>query len=147
MELCTTIPPRNDGTVTVSFNLGRGKTQLYVFTGEPGDPLTCEVEHEGHAQKMVASGNFMSREDYDEEMDFLRRAAERAARLKASGQLDAAKQSAALAAGAFVPGLGEGAANPADEGEADEEIEQNPNALPEEAGTRPTGRVRRANKG
>lgn len=145
MELCTTIPPRNDGTVTVSFPLGGGKTKLYVFTGEP---LACEVEDEGHIAKMEASGNFMSREAYEQEIAFLRQAAERAARLKAAGQLEAARQSAALAAGAFVPGLGENAANPADEEEEENESEsaQNPNAQPQEAGTRPTGRVRRAQK-
>ncbi|UBQ44584.1 hypothetical protein [Comamonas thiooxydans] len=146
MELCTTIPPRNDGTVTVSFPLRGGKIKLYVFTGEP---LACEVEDEGHIAKMQASGNFMSREAYEKEIDFLRQAAERAARLKAAGQLEAAQQSAALAAGAFVPGLGPGAGSPGadEEDEAEETSQQNANALPQEAGTRPTGRVNRAAKG
>ena len=142
MELCTTIPPRNDGTVTLSFPLGGGKKQLYVFTGEP---LSCEVENAAHVKTMLATGNFLSRKDYEEEMDFRHRAAVRSARQKSAGQLQAAQESAALASGSFVPALGEGAPNPADEDE-DGPI-QDANAQPQEAGTRPTGRVNKANKG
>ncbi|MEF9946836.1 MAG: hypothetical protein RR800_00590 [Comamonas sp.] len=148
MELCTTIPARKDGTVTVPFAIGGGKTKLYVFTGEP---LACEVDDEAHAAKMIGTGNFMSREDYEDEMDLARRMMQRAERQKAAGQVEAAKKSAALASGAlspgaFVPGLGEGAANPGDEDEDAGLGNTDPNAQPEEAGTRPTGRVRKAQK-
>lgn len=146
MELCATIKPRADGTVIVNIPLGRNETRKYVFSG---DPLACEVEDESHAALMQATNNFLTREDYEKEMAYRREQRERRERQKAQAQRLQALQSAAGTGGSFVPPLG------ADDGDSfddaddlDEERQTNAqtNAQPQEAGTRPTGRVRRAQK-
>lgn len=113
MKLYTSIPPRKDGTVIVRLD---GST--YTFAGEP---LGCDVADEGHAELLQARG-FLTREDFEAEQDFQRRAAARAARL------DALEGRPAPAAGL-------------DDDDADTGI-----GLPHEGGTKPTGRVRRASK-
>jgi hypothetical protein len=140
MELCTTIKPRNDGTVIVSLPIGRGQTRTYTFSGEP---LACEIEDEEHADQLLATNNFMTRTDFEEEMEFRRKVAERHARQVSQAQRLQAAQSAAAGGGdTFVPGLGDDLGEELEE----ESTEAQNNAQPQEAGTRPTGRVRRAAK-
>lgn len=127
MELLTTIPPRTDETVRVSVPQKSGPAKVYVFKGKPG---VCDVANEADAEFLLNSGNFMSREDYDEEMAFLAKAAERDARKK--GHVPAAS------AATFVPG------EPEDDGG---DISTGGTGQAEEAGTKPTGRVRRAGGG
>ena len=113
MKLFTSIPPRKDGTVIVRLD-----GASYTFRGEP---LECDVEDEGHAELLQARG-FLTKEDFEAEQDFQRRAAERAARLEV---------------------LEGRASSPQDD---DDGLADGGTGLPEEAGVRPTGRVRRASK-
>lgn len=124
MELLTTIPARTDNTVRVSVPQPSGPAKEYVFKGKPG---VCDVDSEADAEFLVNSGNFMSRQDYDEEMAFQAKAAQREARKKAG----VAQASAAT----FVPG------------EPEDEDLPAPGTGPDESHTRPTGRVRKAGGG
>ncbi len=125
MELLTTIPARTDNTVRVSVPQPSGPAKEYVFKGKPG---VCDVANEADAEFLLNSGNFMSRKDYEEEMAFLAKAAQREARKNAGA--------ATVTAATFVPGEPE-----------DDDLPAGGNGLPDESNTRPTGRVRKAGGG
>lgn len=128
MELLTTIPARTDNTVRVSVPQQSGPAKEYVFKGKPG---VCDVANEADAEFLINSGNFMSRKDYEEEMAFLAKAAQREARKNAT-----ATAATAATAATFVPGEPE-----------DDDLPAGGNGLPDESNTRPTGRVRKAGGG
>lgn len=130
MELLTTIPLRANGTVIVDLKFGGKKIAKYTFTEDEATGAgVCEVDDE-HASLLLNRGHFMSRSEYEEEAALLKKMAERDARMK--------RATSAPTPGTFNP-LDMNSSN-------DEEDPVNSMAPPEEGGTRPTGRVRKASK-
>ena len=119
MELFTALPARKDGTLKVTVPDG----MVYTFSGQP---LGCFVEDEDHQDHLQALG-FMNADDFAAEQDFIKRNAEREAKRSARGLPPTGGASSLAPDDDDEPvGLGDG--------------------LPQEGGTPPTGRVRRARK-
>ncbi len=125
MKLFTALPARRDGTLNVATDDGK----TYQFTGQP---LSCEVEDEDHADELQAKG-FQPQDEFEAEQDFLKKAEARAARLAARGGAPSAR-------GTFTPGVGSG------DQDADDEIVTGGDGAPQEAATPATGRVRRQHR-
>lgn len=132
IELLTTIPLRKDGTVVVDLKIGRNNFVKYVFEqdDETGAGV-CKTIKEEHAKVLLERGNFLSREELLEEMELQRRIAQRNAKRTVA---------TAATAGTFNP-----LAPDFDPQDHDEPV--NRMAAPEEVGTVPTGRVRKAGSG
>lgn len=129
-ELLTVIPPRADGTVIVDVPLGRGKFHTYTFAGEPP---ACLVDPE-HVDYLQGLGTFMDRQAYEDEQELMARVNQRKKASPAFAQ--------SLKAQTFDPAA---AATTTQADDADDEAAVDMNAAPVEAGSKPTGRVRKSN--
>lgn len=128
VTLVATVPPRADGTLVVDVPLGRGKFASYTFEEVPfmdETAMVCTTLAPTHAEWLQGRGNFVTTDEHADDLELKRRMAEREAKRAAS-------QPVAKRADTFVPG------------DEDPEVVADPMAVPGEAKTKPTGRVRKA---